>query len=179
MDRREKWNRRIFIALLAAVFGYLLIELCWDVDMIAVFVADAEAEDAEGVERWVFCRPDGVVNVRSGPRKGAEEVAWLTSGTEILTDGKVRNGYMHVFGLAAETTEGWISTRYVVEEEPKAVGEEMEIRAEGRVACRKWIDGKIVKWYRDGDQVYVHWMADGWAVTDRGYIRYEYLESLY
>jgi len=96
----------------------------------------------------------------------------------VKTNGKTKNGFLYVFDLAAEVSDGWISTRYIVEEEPKDISTEMEIRAEGRVACRKWIDGKVIKWYRNGDRVYVHWMADGWAVTDRGYIRYEYLEDI-
>ena len=39
------------------------------------------------------------------------------------------------------------------------------------------IGNNFVKWYRDGDRVNVYWLADGWAVTDKGYIRYEYLEE--
>ena len=127
-------------------------------------------------ECWVFCQPNGIVNVRSKPRKNSTEIAWVTCGTKLTTNGKIRNGYIYVCDMAAETTSGWISTKYIVFEEPKPVSAEMIIRAEGRVACRKYMDGKIVKWYRDGDRVTVYWLADGWAVTERGYIRYEFLE---
>ena len=177
MDKIEKRNRIIVIALLAAVFVALVIEACWVGNVIAIFIIDAEAEDMEGTECWAFCKPDGIVNIRSQPRKNSAEVAWVTCGMKMMTNGKTRNGYIYIFDMAAETTAGWISERYIVYEEPKAVETEMVIRAEGRVACRKWMGGKVGKWYRDGDRVIVHWLADGWAVTDRGYIRYEYLEE--
>ena len=178
-DRQTRRNRIIVVAVLAVVFFFLVIEGCWIGNMIAIFISDAEAEEMDGYECFVICQPDGLVNIRSKPKKSAAEIGWATCGTRLLTNGKIRNGYLFVYDLAAEVSTGWISVRYITEEQPKEIGERMVIRAEGRVACRKWMDGKIVKWYRDGDQVMVHWMADGWAVTDRGYIRYEYLESLY
>lgn len=144
--------------------------------IIAVIISLHAAADGIVTECWVFCQPNGIVNVRSKPRKNSTEIAWVTCGTKLTTNGKIRNGYIYVCDMAAETTSGWISTKYIVFEEPKPVSAEMIIRAEGRVACRKYMDGKIVKWYRDGDRVTVYWLADGWAVTERGYIRYEFLE---
>ena len=128
---------------------------------------------------WVLCDPESYVTLRSGPGKSKASFGGAPCGAELWTDGKTKNGYLHVLEIPAEESEGWIICRNIVYDRPHEVNAEMEIEAEGRVACRKWMDGKIVKWYRDGDQVYVHWMADGWAVTDRGYIRYEYLENLY
>ena len=184
MDRESKRTAIIVIVALAAAVIFLIMEGVWIGKLICTFwndiiLSDAEAEEMDGYECWVICQPEGLVNIRTKPKKSAQEIGWACCGTRLLTNGKIRNGYLFVYDLAAEVSTGWISVRYITEEQPKEIGERMVIRAEGRVACRKWMDGKIVKWYRDGDQVMVHWMADGWAVTDRGYIRYEYLESLY
>lgn len=127
-------------------------------------------------EVWVLCSPDGMVYVRSRP--GGAVIGGATCGDVMWTDNRERNGFVHVTELAAETDEGWISTRYIVYDEPREVNGEMRIRAEGRVACRKWIGGKVVRWAHSGDTVTVYWMSDEWAVTDRGYIRSEFLEQV-
>ena len=178
-EQQIRKNKFIVIVSLVAAFIFLLTEGFWIGRLLIEYISEAEAEEMEGMDCWVFCQPDGIVNVRSHPKRKSSEIAWASCGIRMKTDGKIRNGYIYVYDIAAETTAGWISTRYVVYEEPKAIDEEMVIRAEGRVACRKWMDGKVVKWYRDGDLVLVHWVADGWAVTDRGYIRYEYLDYTY
>ena len=177
MDPVEKRNRVVLFVALAVAFA-VIAAVAFDAvgTLLQLMASEAEADSME-TECWVFCQPDGIVNVRSQPKKNSAEIAWAVCGTKMTTNGKIRDGYMYVYDMAAETTAGWISTKYVVFEEPKAVGAEMIIRAEGRVACRKCMDGKIVKWYRDGDRVNVYWLADGWAVTDKGYIRYEYLEE--
>ena len=177
MGNIEKKNLIIVIVALAVAFAVIAAVAVDAVGtLLQLMASEAEADSME-TECWVFCQPDGIVNVRSQPKKNSQEIAWASCGTKMMTNGKARDGYQYVYGLAAETTAGWISTKYIVYEEPKPVGAEMIIRAEGRVACRKCMDGKIVKWYEDGDRVHVYWLADGWAVTDRGYIRYEYLED--
>ena len=137
--------------------------------------------NADGIQEevWVMCMPGSCVIVREKPKRSAAECGACLCGAVAWTEGKTSGGFLYVTELPAEDPEGWISTRYIVYDRPEEVNRTMTVWSQGRVACRKWIDGKIVKWYRDGDQVMVHWMADGWAVTDRGYIRYEYLESLY
>ena len=51
--------------------------------------------------------------------------------------------------------------------------------AKKQVACRRWIGGPQVEghpWIRNGETCQVFVMADGWAVTSRGYIKSEWLE---
>ena len=82
--------------------------------------------------------------------------------------------YMAVYGVPEEET-GWISQRYIVYDEPHPMDAVMVITSEGRVACRKWIGGKIIRWMQDGERVHVFCMSNEWAVTEYGFIRCEYL----
>ena len=165
-ERRE-WALLIaeFLLVLAIVAG------AW-----AALTGNGLAEE-EGQQCWVLCHPDSCVCLRAAPRKTGIEFGGAMLGADMLTDGKTRNGYLHVFDLNAEETAGWISCRYVVFDEPREIECELRVQAQGRVAVRKWINGKIIKWMHDGDQIYVYAMSDEWAVTDRGYIKTEFLEE--
>ena len=127
-------------------------------------------------EVWVLCSPGGLVNIRSKP--GGAVFGAAACGTVMWTDNRQRNGFLHVMELAAEEEEGWISSRYIVYDEPEEVNAEMRITASGRVACRKWIGGKVIRWAMPGDLVTVYWISDEWAVTGLGYIRSEFLEAV-
>lgn len=126
-------------------------------------------------EVWVLCEPTGTVNIRSKP--GGAVFGGTSCGAKLWTDNRQKNGFLHVLDLAAEEDTGWISTRYIVYDEPVEVNCQMVIRSDGRVACRKWIGGKIIRWAHDGDTVTVYAMSLEWAVTDRGYIRSEFLRE--
>jgi hypothetical protein len=159
-----KWLKTLLeIALIAAV----LIVIISAVRGFAI--ADTITEEV-----WVLCEPTGTVNIRSKP--GGRIFGGTTCGSKLWTDNKQRDGFIHVLELAAEEETGWISARYIVYDEPHEVNEEMIVACEGRVACRKWIGGKIIHWLHEGDEVLVFWMSDSWAVTENGYIRSEFLE---
>lgn len=129
-------------------------------------------------EVWVLCMPDSEVNVRERPKKTGEIFGGAMCGACMWTDNVKKNGYLHVLDLAAESDTGWISARYVVYDEPVEVNAVMEIRSDGRVACRRWINGKINSWIMNGDRLTVYWMSPSWAVTSRGYIRSEFLTEV-
>lgn len=129
-------------------------------------------------EVWVLCMPDSEVNVREKPKKTGEIFGGAMCGACMWTDNVKKNGYLHVLDLAAESDTGWISARYVVYDEPVEVNAVMEIRSDGRVACRRWINGKINSWIMNGDRLTVYWMSPSWAVTSRGYIRSEFLTEV-
>lgn len=129
-------------------------------------------------EVWVLCMPDSEVNVRERPKKTGEIFGGAMCGACMWTDNVKKNGYIHVLDLAAESDTGWISARYVVYDEPVEVNAVMEIRSDGRVACRRWINGKINSWIMNGDRLTVYWMSPSWAVTSRGYIRSEFLTEV-
>ena len=127
-------------------------------------------------EVWVLCGPGGLVNIRSRP--GGAVFGGATCGSVMWTDNRQKNGFLHVLDLAAEEEDGWISQRYIVYDQPEEVNADMRIAAQGRVACRKWIGGKVIRWVKPGDLVMVYWISDEWAVTGWGYIRSEFLEAV-
>lgn len=154
------------ILLLAMV---ILFAICGVKDIFAH--ADTITEEV-----WVLCEPKGTVNIRSSP--GGMVFGGTTCGAKMWTDNKQKAGFLHVLDLAAEQETGWISGRYIVYDEPHEVNAVMVIDSDGRVACRKWIGGKVKGWLYDGDPVTVYWMSNTWAVTDKGYIMSEFLRTV-
>lgn len=156
----------------AILFGIML-----GIGICGIVLSEATAEDAETYSCWVLCRPEtGGVLVREKPQKKSAEIALVDCGRCMETDQREKNGYVHVFGLAAEEDSGWISARYVLWSEPKEINHKMLVRAEGRVAARKWIEGPVARWIQPGETVTVYWKSSEWAVTDLGYIRSEFIE---
>ena len=65
-------------------------------------------------------------------------------------------------------------------EKPEKIGERYVCSAVKQVACRKWMGGPQVDqkpWLKNGQFCEVFLMADGWAVTSRGYVKSEWLEA--
>lgn len=145
---------------------------------IACIVAMVSFASAEGATytRWVICEPGSEVLLRESPSRHAEIVGAVVCGEAIRTDGRERNGYIHLVGVSNETGEGWIHEGYVVYDEPVRIDAEGVITARGRVACRKSIGGKRKAWAAAGSTVTVYWISREWAVTDKGYISSDYLE---
>ena len=132
---------------------------------------------AEEADCWVMCSPGDYVNIRRSPDRHSEACGWAETGMRFRTDWVEKNGFVHLLGVT-EYGEGWISAGYVVYEEPRILDTETAITGKGRVASRKHIGGDRKKWMKPGDTVTVYSAADGWAVTDRGWIRTEYLEGI-
>lgn len=130
---------------------------------------------ASAEEVWILCHPDSFVCLRDEPRKTSCDFGGATCGTKMETDGKTKGGYMHVSGLAAEAESGWVSAKYVVHSEPHEVNKDMVVSADGRVAIRKCVGGKITGWLYDGDIIHVLWACDEWAITTRGYVMTNFL----
>lgn len=140
-----------------------------------VYMSCAKAEDGWYYSCWVICQPGSEVLIREKPGKRAEVVGAAAGGSRMRTDWREKNGWLHLVDVNNETGEGWISERYIVFTEPEKVDGEMVITGKGRVACRKWIDGKRSGWIQPGQTVTVYWKSDEWAVTSRGFIKSEYL----
>ena len=140
-----------------------------------VYITAAVAEDGIMYDCWVVCQPDSFVNIRSRPNGHSEITGRALAGMRFLTDGEEKGGFIHLVDVGNEEGHGWISTGYVVYCEPRGMDDEMQIRGRGRVACRKTIGGRRSSWAKPGDTVRVYWMADGWAVTSRGFIQSEWL----
>ena len=142
--------------------------------VLVMILHDVGLAESEG-QCWVLCDPESYVIIRTAPRKTGIEVGGATCGTRLLTDSEEKKNYIHVTDLSAEYDSGWISLRYIVFDEPKEINRTMVVQAQGRVACRKWVDGKITKWFYTGDTVFVYWASPSWSVTNRGYIQTQFL----
>ena len=125
---------------------------------------------------WVMCKPGSYVTIRSEPSKRGYERGYLDSGDSFKTDGESVNGWIRCYDAGEG---GWVYCGYVVTEKPQVIGERYLCNAVKQVACRKWMGGPQVDgrpWLRNGETCEVFLMADGWAVTSRGYIKSEWLE---
>ena len=169
MDRNTK-ARKIMILLLVSA-------LCAWIGYTLGTAANAEETMAKC---WVMCKPgEGQrVHVRSEPNKGSAEIGFLEAGDWFMTDGESLDGWIRCHGVGEQA--GWIYSGYVVTEEPEQVFERYVCVAQKQVACRRWIGGPQIDgrgaWLKNGSNVDVFLIADGWAVTSRGYIRSEWLE---
>lgn len=139
--------------------------------VISLFAWGAQAEE-EGY--YVLCRPESMVNVRSRPKKNAPVVGWVAFGTFVKTDGKEKNGFVHVIDLAAEEPEGWIYAGFLTWDKPRDEKYSAVVWG-GRLIARSCIDGKQVCVLREGKTVTVYARCNQWAVTDKGYVMCDYL----
>ena len=128
---------------------------------------------------WIMCQPGDYVHARSGPSTKRESLGRLETGDHVEVDGRTKHGFAHVQELGLEESDGWIYAGYLIDEEPRdARGMVYTVTANGRVACRKCIDGERRCWVVDGSQVKVYWYTSEWAVTNKGFIMTMYLEGL-
>lgn len=139
-----------------------------------VLAGSAAAETA-----WVMLGPDDYVNVRIKPAKKSTITGYIDTGDAFETDGLSRNGFLQVLGVG-ENGEGWVFSGYVTDEKPEPVNDRYVCVARNRVACRRWIDGPRIRgkagWLYNGSTVKVYYRTSEWSVTNRGYIRSEWLE---
>ena len=158
----------------------------WQTILVAIFltlitvltVLRVSMGKAEGTTCYVFCDPDSFVTIRSEPKRKSVEVGGATFGSELKTDGKIRNGYLHVYDLAAEEDEGWISTGYVVYDPPRITSYKALVVSNGKLTARKSIGGKMKKMLRPMTEVKVFCESDEWCLTNYGYVMTEYLETV-
>ena len=145
-------------------------------------IGNAANAGAEGrlATCWTMCKPGTQVNVRRQPSKNSRAEGYLDAGDPIRTDGESRDGWIHVYGVG-EAGEGWVYCGYVATEKPQVIGRRYVCVATKRLAIRKWMGGPQVdgraKWLNNGEHVEVFLIADGWAMTSRGYVRSEWLEE--
>lgn len=128
---------------------------------------------------FILCNPKTPVIVRESPKKGADEAGRLDFGDDVWTDGRKKNGYLHVIGIT-EAGEGWVFAGNTITDQPeKLTGARANIAANGRVMTYRWVGGKKNGWVEVGTQVTVYAISEEWAVTNKGYIRMKYLEVWY
>lgn len=138
---------------------------------MCICAAGSKADDA-----WVLCQPDSYVNVRSNPKATASITGRLYAGDRVCLEGRTRNGYIHVSGVASEAGEGWVSEGFLVQNMPEEDGHIYRIEASGRVACRRGIDGTRRRWLRTDDVLMVYMRSDEWCLTSQGFVQTEYID---
>jgi len=125
-------------------------------------------------EAYVLCAD--YVNIRMKPTKKSESIGRFECGEKIWLDGKKRNGYLHCVNLSLESDTGWIHSGFVVFDEPERVNQSAVIVSKGRLAARKYVNGKRTRWLKPLASLKVYWWSDDWCVTDCGYVQSKYLE---
>ena len=163
--------RKALIILLAAV-------IFAGIAYVVALNANAEAAENRLATVWVMCKPGTQVNVRRRPMTDSKSETQLDAGMEVLTDGESQDGWIRVYGVG-ENGGGWIYHGYIVLEEPQKIGTRYVCVAKKQAACRRWMGGPQVerhKWIKNGENVDVFFIADGWACTSLGYIQSEWLE---
>jgi len=130
-------------------------------------------------EYYIICNPKSYVNVRMSPKKASDGTGRLEFGDLVTTDGRRRNGYLHCVGLSNEWGEGWVYKGYLVPDKPVRETCMATVVSNGRVACRRYVNGKRKAWAYNGDEVTVYGYSDEWAVTSKGFIQLRYLEVWY
>ena len=166
-DNERTCKARFILAviLLAVVIG----------GIVYLIIGPAEADNL--ITCWVMCKPGDYINVRLTPSTKAEAVGYLEACDSFQTDASSRNGFIRVYGVG-EYGEGWIFAGYVSTEEPVAVFQRYICVSNSRVRCRRWMNGPKTQnpWITNGSNVDVFYMADGWAMTSRGFVQSQYLE---
>ena len=145
--------------------------------ILIVFIAIVvlcSAIDARA-DYFVLCKPGSEINVRAKAKLKSPVIATAFFGQRIKTDGQEKNGFVHAVNLNAETCTGWIYKGLLVEDEPIATGGQAQVFGAERVACRKYADGKVIRWAQDGENVRLYAISADWCVTDRGYLRTDFL----
>lgn len=128
---------------------------------------------------WAMCQPGSTLIVRRSSSKNSMEVGRLDPCDPVETDGKSVNGYIHVYGNW-ENGDGFVYCGYLSTEEPERVFEQYVCVSRARVACRRWISGPMMPnhaWITNGTNVQVFYRTSEWSVTNRGYIKSEWLEA--
>lgn len=130
---------------------------------------------SEDYKVFILCNPESHVNVRRSPKNGSEKTGWVMFADAVLTDGKTKNGYLHVIGIT-EDGEGWIKAGYTVKDQPVKVKAWAAVSASGRVMSYRNAGKNRIGWVPLLAEMKVYALSDEWAVTSRGYIRRKYLE---
>lgn len=166
-SRNSLWGmrRRKRIKMIALAVSVVLLAL-------VVWATTAEAEYG-----WIMCRPGSEVNLRSDATTHSRTVGRIFFGDRVDIDRTYR-GWVHSSSIVLEEEDCWISADYVVYDEPIGFpeGRKFTIRANGRVAAWKGLRCKERNcWLKPGDTVVVYAISEDFALTNKGYVRREYL----
>lgn len=162
-----KWIKLLLELLLIAAIVWGAIEL-----YTSLGFGEAKADGYETM--YVMC--SDFVYARSTPNKKQEPIGRLEPGDEVVVDGRKKNGYVHCIDLSFEQSDGWVYGGYLVSDRPEVVGQTAVIVSKGRLAARKYVNGRRTRWLKSGAKLKVNYWSDDWALTDCGYVQSKYLE---
>ena len=153
----------------------LIVAVIWGLIQLYTSLGLGEAQADEFYETmYVLC--DDYVNVRSSPNKKQEPIGRLDVGDAVTVDGRKKNGYVHCVDLSFEQETGWVYGGYLVYDEPEKIGQTATIVSYGRLAARKYVNGRRTRWLKSGAKVKIRYWTDEWALTNCGYVQSKYLE---
>jgi len=160
------------------------IALYWILVVIAVgvgFLIGSTCHASEDITCWVVCKPGSHVDVHRAPDKNSQVEGRLDPCDSFLTDGVSKNGFIRVLNVG-ESADAWVYCGYVVTEKPEVLNGERYISvSRGKLYCRRWIGGPKVAgrigYLTNCESVQVFYRTSEWSVTNRGYIKSEYLEA--
>ena len=157
---------KVLVIVLAAVLLFASYTVATEIDR-----AHAEEITTPG---FILCK--SYVLIRMAPSRKAPEIGQLDPAELIEIDGKTTDGFAHIVAPC----DGWVWAGYITFSEPKQVNTAATVTAPKRVYCRKWCDGPQVEerpYLISGSEVKVYWLSNDWAITNRGFVRTEWLEG--
>lgn len=163
--KSPKW---LIVFVCALVFGAVGLAL-------VCMITDAAAE---GITMYAISR-DSPVNVRLKPSTKATIGGYLDFGWEATVIDEQRDSsgtlWYKVDGIT-EMGYGWVCSNYMVPDKPSKVFDTYTVKASGRVAVYSRVEGKRKTWAKPGQKLKVTIYSDSWCLTEKGYVRTEYLE---
>lgn len=141
--------------------------------VVAVMVVSAYGY-AFADEMYIMCDCESFVNARNTPGKAGEIVGRYECGDMVQTDGRVRNGFIHVIDCPFEQSEAWVKAWYLTPCQPYRVNMTTVVK-KNRTIARNGIGGNVIRRLKEGTAVTILVYTPEWCLTDRGYIRTEFL----
>ena len=173
MKKHNVKVRRTTIRFIAAVIEFLLI-----IGIIVTIICGLQSIGvAETTTFYALCRPGDYVHARKLPSRNSTSLGRFETGDEIQTDGKTKDGFVHVVNAPFEEKECWVHCGYIVFDRPeKMFGRTATVVCNGNLLVRQCVDGKVVKKLKNGTELQIFYWSGEWAVTNRGYVRTEFIE---
>ena len=161
---RSDWKVICLIIIILAAFTAAL---------LIIGFSEAEAETYSAI-----CNPKSTINIREGASKSYDVVGFLMAGDTVEVVGQKHGFYQVKIGI--ETGGGYVSSGYLVDGNVTTYdgGATYVVVADGRVRVRTSVDGDFKCWVQPEETVTVYAIGGGWAYTDKGYMKDEYLEAI-
>ncbi|MCE5342636.1 MAG: SH3 domain-containing protein [Eubacteriales bacterium] len=135
---------------------------------------------ADETTLYVLCEPGSEVNVRTTASTKSTTEGWLTLGDAVSVDEEKEDStgrdWFHCIDLSTEAGNGWVCAYYLVKTTVTIETYEGTVRADGRVAARRWPNGERKNWLKEGVELTVYAQTDEWAITNRGYVKVQFIE---